>query len=311
MAVAGMTGTWVGRRRGPVGYTGPAKWGTGINPVHGIPAWGGSRVERPTPIIFPQPPEESYVFPTPEMVYEQFGYTDEDNENQLFAYGYQTGTRSRPDLGSPPEMNRGAIPDQSGVPFPGAPGQTRSGVPGGTGIRTVSRGDIITSTAKEDYQEITSHTYRDASPDMYMKTSEPAPEPPGISDSSQYVVQTSMTQLHKGRNGSQVKGPGRASKYVGGIGPRAFPGMRRTPFSGGYRHSDMLPKEQTFIERIFFPRSAGTGIPSRMQANAQRPRVPYNRLPPEQPDIADAGQNPDLYVRGEHIYGYTPEDILW
>jgi hypothetical protein len=82
---------------------------------------------------------------------------------------------------------------------------------------------------------------------------------------------------------------------------------QRSPvYSGGRRHYDMFPFQQTpDTERTFYYRTAGTGQPAWMQNNEQWTIDAVERTPPSDPYIG----TPD--TSGLLEYGYTPEDYFY
>ena len=183
-------------------FVGARKWGTGVNPVHAIPAEGGTRVRHVTTIA-PVPVKE----PLPQEITDEsphYGFMEEDQANVLYGYNTQTGTADRPGWGETTEGSRGVIQNDPYpvVPYP-SPGSTKSGVPAGTAIRSVAKGNLLVAKAKAIF-------VKDSSPDMVMKGRGATPLDAGISDPSQLILQTSMAQRDLTRSGSQ-RGSGSAS----------------------------------------------------------------------------------------------------
>src|SRR5713101_3316599 len=132
-----ITGLWKDAQRIESGHL---KWGTGVNPIHGIRDGAGRDI---APLPQQNTISDTIVdpFQAPEM-----GYTDEDQSSTLYGYGYQTGTESRPPLGTEDVRND----NPTGYP-PWGP--YKPGVPGGTAIRADNLGADITNSYKEHPSE--------------------------------------------------------------------------------------------------------------------------------------------------------------
>src|SRR5215472_801469 len=130
------SGAW----QGATAYeSGAAKWGTGWNPVHAIEGAGyGGRVDKAIHTFAgPQGPQQN--FPDPRIMdegeYSDWGYIDEEFDNPIYGYGPETGTDTRPGVGTPTENVRGHYP--RGEPWP-SPGKHQAGLPGGLKLRAVN-----------------------------------------------------------------------------------------------------------------------------------------------------------------------------
>lgn len=300
MAIAG---TWRANQSSPVAYTTRLKQGTGINPIHEIPGGEGRNIA----------PDGVVVGVPDEFTAEEFGdvgfagYTDEDSSSTLWGYGTETGTSLRPSLDASDAQFRAAVTNQNGVRWPSW-GRRRNngrltGIPGGTVIRSVDNGAEATFTAKTDFDK---SQFADAENKAHNAT----PENAQVSDPSQYEIQTSMVQRDKTRTGSQTP-TGRANEYDAPIGPRV-PGQRHPTISAGYRLGEMLPKSQDVIIRPFWNRTAGTGPQKWMRVNSLYESDPLTRVPPDDPYSGrEVDGNTAGYVPGDHIHGYTDEDVVW
>jgi hypothetical protein len=120
------------------------------------------------------------------------------------------------------------------------------------------------------------------------------------SDPSQYEMQTSMTQMHKERAGSQ-RGSGSASEYSAPV-PGIRPTMRQRLLilSGRERHYEMTPRRQDLVLRPFQYRTAGTGNPDLMQPNGMYQSQPLQRTP-----VADPWQGAE--VPATDVSGFVDE----
>ena len=277
-----------------VGYVGARKWGTGINPIHGLTTSGPpTKGESVTTATGPNAPgsevlPEMLLNPTDEAP--EFGYTDEEFSSMVWGYGPQTGTADRPATDVSTEQMRSYAPTM----YPGMGNEP--GPSGGFAIRHEEHGDIVGVTAKlGDKEETVGEGWENK-------------EVAGVADSTvsspnQYEVQTSMQQRDQVRAGSQVQA-GRASEQVAPIGSwRPTWGMRIKPWSGGRRHWDMTPRRQDDIIRPFWYRTAGTGYQEWMAANEA-----YNY----QVEPLQRSPSPDPYS-GKNVPGnvYTDESHNW
>lgn len=255
-----ITGTWKARQT--TGYAGANVWGTGVNPVHALRTNEGRDI-APDGIFAPVPQtiEDDYAD-------DVYGYADEDSASALWGYGPDTGLSDRPRLD---EDN-----DRSDARNWPPPGRFRSGIPGGSVIRSRDHGAEATVTAKgvqPDAQQ--GHA---AKVNVFGEIDDAV-----ISDPSQYEMQTSMTQMPKDRTGSQ-RGGGSDSEYTAPV-PGRRPTMRQRAYvaSGQERHEEMMPQQQELILRPFHYRSAGTGNPEWMEPNAWYQREPLQRVPTPDP----------------------------
>lgn len=272
-----ITGNWKERQSL---YAGASRWGTGINPIHAVRDGDGRNIAPDgTTTLVPSELVDPYAS-------DPYLYCDEDSPSTLYGYGTETGTADRPERPAVTEDFRGSA---GGFP---SWGRRKGGTPGGQAIRAEDHGAELTYTSKEDFA-------RDAAAGWQNKVTSEVNDAE-ISDPAQYVMQTSMTQRDKTREGSQASG--RASEYFAPIHSR-IPGMIEKKYSGEYRHGDMLPREQTYTPRPFWNRNAGTGDPAWMKVNETATRTPLQRTPPTDPY---QGQ----YV-GATDYGYTGEDVTY
>jgi len=271
-----ITGAWKDAQRVE---SGALKWGTGINPIHAIRTGDGRET---TPSTQENIISEELVDPVqaPEM-----GYTDEDNSSTLYGYGFQTGTETRPQLGTEDTRND----NPTGYP---PWGQYKPGVPGGTAIRADNIGADITNSYKVHPSETVN--------EGWLNKPKNGVEDAVTSDVSQYEMQTSMTQRDKVRAGSQAAA-GRANEFDAPIASR-ITGQKLRFFSGGERHYDMLPKAQDLIIRPFWYRNAGTGYVDWMDPNEMYVSEPYNRMAPSDPNVG-----PD--TPPNETYNYTDEEM--
>lgn len=269
-------------------YGSALKWGTGVNPIHGIINSGGGRDTAPGPVLNDVPQELTDPYSPMAM-----GYTPEDSDSQIWGYGVSTGTSERPSLGDNADEFRDNVTEN----WP-AYGSRKGGQPGGRGIRSENRGANVTITGKQIPDE-------DPTQGKVFKRTTHVNNA-DISDPSQYVMQTSMTQRDKVRAGSQISGT--SSQYDAPISSRQGP-MKLPSYSDGERHADMMPKSQDVIIRPFWNRTAGTGDQTQMASNALYESTPYQRTPP-----GDPYQGPSVpYVDSGAInqYGYSSEDVIY
>jgi len=271
-----ITGSWKEAQRTEAGHL---KWGTGVNPIHGIRDGGGRDVaSTPQQSVVPEEIVDPNHMP-------EDGYMDEDQASTLYGYGFQTGTAERPSLGSEDTRND----NPTGYP-PWGP--YIPGVPGGTAIRADNIGADITNSYKVHPSETVNEGWLNKTHDGV--------EDAVVSDATQYEMQTSMTQRDKVRSGSQAAA-GRANEFDAPIASR-ITGQKLRFFSGGERHYDMFPKQQDLVIRPFWYRNAGTGYVDQMAVNEMYVSDPYNRSAPSDPYVG-----PD--TPAEETFNYTDEDM--
>jgi hypothetical protein len=123
-----------------------------------------------------------------------------------------------------------------------------------------------------------------------------------VSDPSQYIMQTSMTQRYRARNNdlAVLRSTDEARSHINS----RVTGQRLKVYSQGDRDYDMFPYQQDAeIERPFYYRTAGTGIQDQMEPNAMWSISAVERTPPPDPYIGTQ----DTAIE----YGYTPEDNFY
>lgn len=123
-----------------------------------------------------------------------------------------------------------------------------------------------------------------------------------VSDPSQYEMQTSMTQRYRARNNNLavLRSTDEPRSHINS----RVSGQKLKRYSQGDRLYDMFPYQQDAeVERPFYYRTAGTGLPDQMAPNAMWSINAVQRTPP-----------PDPYIGPEDVsldYGYTPEDNFY
>lgn len=316
------TGTWRNSIISDAEYTGAAKWGTGINPVHSILTEGDSlRAMDPKlvfdPVSAPGGQEtdvlaEDYSWDStynPDPTLPDYDVTDISQ----FGDNSQTGTADRPRWGSemadpnspvnagglpnptnpgaPVTVVRGKTQNDTSNPYPSWGGSRKPGGPAGRIIRALRHGDKMLLGARvlpnEDVaQGWTNKTHgliADASP----------------ADDTQVFMQTSMTQRHKQRAGSQNAGS--QSTFDAPIDSRVVgQKVKNWTREDSARHWDMLPYEQQDYARPFLSRQAGTGWREWMYPNDMYVSPVIQREPAADPDLGP--------VAGASDYGYSSED---
>jgi len=229
-------------------------WGTGWNPVHAQRSGEGRNI---APDSEATPPVDMGIVDlnAPYTTYESDGPSD-----SIWGYGVQTGTADRPNLGQPGMQQR------QHADFPGWESN-------GDAIRSRDHGAEVTEVSKKNFIREALDGWRNK------ETTEITDAKP--SDSSQYVMQTSMTQRDKLRGPSQTTG--RASKFTAGIPSRIIGEKLKTLIGSPDRLSAMFPAQQAFMVRPFWERNAGTDDPAKMEPNAEIGRVPFQRVAPADP----------------------------
>jgi|SRR5882724_7599219 len=250
--MAAITGTWKDQR---AVQAGAGIWGTGWNPIH-AERNGEGRNLAPDP-------SGHLVDPVLTGQYEnepEGGFTTEDfHLIEMYGYGTETGTADRPSLGQ-----SDVRAETHGFPPPPQTGEI---------IRSEDHGADATNTQKVTPQHDAAQGWINKAhgEEGYAKPSDP----------SQYEVATSMRQRMETRTGSQVQA-GRASQYLQPIASRLV-GQKVKFFSGGVRHAEMFPRQQTISVRGFWNRGAGTGPPHWMIPNEFSQTDPMQRTPPSDP----------------------------
>lgn len=273
------TGTWVRRRAVPQASN--LVWGTGYNPVH---ERYGSEPARLSPIPGRQGDSHAPFGSVPEVLVnpEQWGYTVEDSAVTGLTYD------GRPAWNEQPEQYRGDTDDHPPWSAPASVNERFRGVKGGAHRFRQKLADALPSeTVSEGWLNKPKGQPADAKP----------------SDPAQYEIQTSMRQreLHRTNDTSVARGTDEPRE---GIASRIV-GQRVKVYSGGQRHDDMLPREQTQRVRPFFFRTAGTGQERYMEPNTQYDIYPIERVPPPDPYIGE----PETEITPN--FGYTPEDQVY
>jgi len=319
------TGTWAAHSVTQVGYSGAAKWGTGINPIHSIPGEGpylgqNSKVNAP-PVTTPGGQEtdtldEDYAWQNtsnPDPYLPAYNV----NPSELWGDNSETGTADRPSWGH--EMADTDAPENAGgLPNPQYPGRivtpmrgrvqndtnndypswggSRKSKPGGSFIRAIRRGAGLITSARvlpgEDVAQGWTNKNKGIAAD-----SRPA-------DDSQVFMQTSMIQRYKVRAGSQREGS--QSTFTAPIESRVTGQKLKTYTSDeSSRHWDMQPYEQEDYIRRFLSRQAGTGyrewnLPNEMYVSPaiQREPAPDPQLGP----IAGSDSIDPVYDFGTGYY---------
>lgn len=289
---APMKGIWAARFGQP--YSGATVWGTGINDVH---SFYGSPPARDAPIrpLNDMPQELHDVTPPHE------GTSSSTSSDYSFSYTGEGSIRTtlHPDERVPWDVETPDSParfSSQGQPPYNASGAAKSRFRDTMGgAFTFWRGKlpranyaVPTETVSEGWKNKPKGSPADAKP----------------SDPAQYEIQTSMVQRYRTRNNAHAVGRG-ADEPRAGIMSRVI-GQRVKVYSGGERHYDMYPKQQTpDTERVFYYRTAGTGMPGWMETNEQWDMQAIERTAPPDPYIGTPDTSDQL------VFGYTPEDYFY
>lgn len=268
-------------RRATIPYAGEQVWGTGINPVHEL--YGGPP-DRLDPIQLPHGQTTAPVDGVPQTLVnpELWGYTLDDERNTVVFYD------ARPEWNEQPEEYRGdSLNHPAWDDSRGQSEEFRSQHEGAHRYDQKFADSLPSETVSEGWRN---------KPKGSAATAEP-------SDPSQYEIQTSMRQRDLSRNNDHAVSRS-TDKPRESIASRIV-GQKMKIFSGGRRHYDMLPREQTQSARPFSYRTAGTGIRRWMYPNQMFDQYPIQRTPPPEPSTGPLEE--DL---GEG-YGYTPEDVTY
>lgn len=288
--MAAIGGLWASKNipqsSAPIGtYATYKQQGTGWNPIHAQRGGPGRNIAPDGTVTL--------LDSTLTEEYQPDGYTQEDGSNVLWGYGTQTGTSDRPPLGDNAADAEHRISTKD---FP-TWGPRKGGILGGARIRSINRGGKANVTAKL--------SPTDENPTQgWLNKEQSYVEDATVSDPSQYVMQTSMTQRDQTRAGSQAAS-GRENQYDAPIKSR-IPGMRAKFWGGEMRHGEMLPKSQDQKLRPYSLRTAGTGRRSDMYVNEMYVSEPKTRVVPDNPY-----PGPEVDTSSSDA-GYTAEDMgVW
>lgn len=251
------------------GYTGPNKWGTGVNKVHADKDDGTGRVMEPGQAPVGLPMNSPLLN----------GWTQED----LAATGDFGFMDQHPNWGIDPERGRADFPSWG----------HRYGPPAGTGTRAKKRGmnqkEIIA-------QQVPSETVTEG----WTNKNHGAVLDSRPSDVAQYERQTSMQQ----RDAVQVNDAAvaRGTDAARASIPSRITGMKVKNFSGQERHEDMTPWVTDVWHRVFRVRTAGTADPAMMNTNEMYVSSPMTRTVPADVNQGDAPES------SSGDYGYVDGD---
>jgi len=225
------------RKELPQSYVGAKKWGTGINPVHSqTSSTNVGRNLAPGP--YDGTPLEANGLVD---LASDFGYTDEDfamtGEDVDLSF-----MEAHPGLDAPDShAQTGMFPSWGNGKFP---------IPQGTTYRSYKIG----SAWKEQIPQ--QQPYGSVS-EGWLNKEHGEVNDAGISDPSQYEIQTSMRQrdLSKGNDSATMRGTDDPRHTIA----TRLTGIKVKEFSGGKRHEEMAPREQLERPRGWLHRTAGTG----------------------------------------------------
>ena len=272
-------------------YVTPIRWGDGVSPIHAQRGGDG----RQTAVTITDGTVNEAI--TDEYQPEDYSYCPEDEASVLWGYGIGTGTEERPSLGEEDTKLGDRVETLPGYP---SYGRHIAGVPGGSWIRSLDKGAANTLTPKEMQP-----------PAVTVKTAPPVVSyinDAVVSDPSQYIMQTSMVQRDKTREGSQAQA-GRESEYLAPIASRITPMRVKNLDAEPSRHGDMFPMQQDLIIRPFWSRTAGTGRTDEMLPNETNVVTPMTRSAPANPYTGS--DTVDMFSPLSGGYGYVAEDRTW
>ncbi len=280
-------------------YAGASKWGNGVNPIHaqyqGPPRPQGIGVpndlDQRTP---PASAADDVEYGPPWGAPDDPSYLDSVADEHAATVGEPSEDDNWPNWGDPaqgmpsdyPAWNESGLEIRSKQNPVNGPRQTTKSFQ--TPDETVSEGWVN--------KGVSGHL--ESSPENDAE----------ISDPSQYVVQTSMTQRKYGLRQLRFRAgpPGTTEEPRHEIAPR-FAGPKIKNYSGGLRHYDMFPRQIDDIPRPFYFRTAGTGPGPYLLSNAQRLRSPLQRTPPPDPSMGVVDTSLSDGTEDDS-YGYTSDD---
>lgn len=284
-----LSGTW----KATATQSGALKQGTGWNPVHANHVGGGRHSEAPNLIfsdVMTEPDEGMGGIVDPTLAPD---WTDDEPSNPLWASGSETGTDQRAGFKNDDDAQ---VRNATAKDFPS---WGRWGVPGGARIRAVKRGSGASNTGKQSPYE----TWGEGWDNKLTGDVENAV----TSDPAQYVMQTSMMQRDRTRDGSQVSGRANDDRHP--IASRIV-GMKIKPWSGQLRHYDMTPRTQDQIIRPWWGRTAFTTGTDGDPELWNRSNSAYESVPLQRQIPADPYQGPQAPT-GPNTHGFVPEDVTY
>jgi hypothetical protein len=288
------SGMWVSKYIGKheIPYTGAAKWGTGINPVHAMYGEGppirimGREGEEGSAGYDGQPAGLNSL-PQDWIPAELWGYHHQDSTINNYVY-YD----DRPTWGEqPPDYRADVVNHPPGMS--NDPAETKT-----TGTNNVFR--QIQEGAHRYRQKFADSLPSETVTEGWRNKPKGNPANSQVSADSQYTIQTSMQQRYRARNNDHAVA--RSTDDPRHVIHSRVIGQRLKIYSGQERHYDMFPFQQDEINRPFWYRRAGTGIPEMMGPNEMYQSQAYQRTPPPDPDMGP--QEVDQY-------GYTGEDQMY
>lgn len=314
-----ISGAWKAGAVTPVEYDGAAKWGTGINPVHGVYDNQGRPTTTREPLVQGDPQTDA----VPEEILgpAMWGYSDEDaayytGEDYRYLVedhpNWGQNEAGRPDRDGD-IMTAGMMPQPEGWPSWGphevqatdwVAGNPLGGPPGGAALRAHSDGSEVEQN----------HPINVPTPGWrggWVNKAHGQVQEAEPSDPSQYEITTSMTQLHQTRVNA-------AAVARGTDDPRAPIATRLTgqkvkhyaaDFStgGGPGTPDMRPQAQDLPFRPWFFRSGAMPPPPDTTYGTMTMFDPIERSLP-----ADAGESVIIQEPADAAdltYGYSGEEI--
>lgn len=313
-----ISGAWKTGAITPVEYVGAERWGTGINPIHGVRDNTGQPLEAKQTLL-PQV-DESYV---PEEIIgsAMWGYSAED----AAFYGgedYRYLVEDHPDLGQNsvgrPDrdgdiMVAGVDPQPEGWPSWGpheddnpVDGFPVGGPPGGAALRAHSDGSEIEFN----------HPIAVPTPGWrggWLNKAHGAVEEAEGSDPSQYTVTTSYQQLHQTRVNTAASFRGtddaRAPIETRLTGQKVKSWPMSSGMGGGPGTPDMKPVTQNLPYRPWFFRGAAVPPPPNTMFGTMTQFDPIERTLP-----ADAGESvliQEASASDDEAFGYAGEDPVY
>jgi hypothetical protein len=282
-----IAGGWAAANANANQYVGALKWGTGVNPVHGI--YGeGPPIRTTGRIDGPDNPTDPLSDIDENLEGEMYGYTMEDIGTTNY-YGMT------PAVGTTPNMlrdsNKFGHPNWGDIPED----------PSVTAFRTEPEMDKAL-WSQYDLNSFPTETVSEG----WLNKETGKVNPAEVSDPVQYERQTSMQQVNppEGRNNS-------AAQVRATDDPRAsiltrLTGMKIKPWSQGQRNADMFPYQQDLMLRPFWYRTAGTDNPAKMGPNEMTVVLPVQRDVPPDPYLG-----PEETAVESNNYGYTPDDFSY
>lgn len=291
---------------GNIPYATAAKWGTGINPVHGLyqgpprpfgPGVPNDLDQRTRPSV--AAPDE-IEFGPPWGAPDDPSYLDAVASEFDAVAGVPIYTDDYPGWQEDTSEFRADTPDDMVRPW------GVRGIPSGLHHEDAGPNLDGWSEAGQDGSGLPQTPTETVSEGWENKATEGAPPDSETADDSQVFVQTSDVQRYRTQNNDRAQLRGTDDPRTA-ISSRVKSKVVKV-YSGGLRHYDMFPYQIDDMPRGFRYRTAALGPSPYLAVNEMKLVSPLQRTPPPDPSL---GIPTDDQADNTGNYGYTPEDQGW